>query len=292
MNRYRREDKFSRSNKKSPTHNRLRRGNSRGQHQSKGQPSHIMTASPHAEQGNQQSGPVTTVESLRRPPLPLLPPPLASVTVPVTTPAETRTRTSQSPFALATDKPTAVRHLPRVRRQHCRGKAYDFTRCSCSRLVQRPAPISLDRCLACWVSAQHVVPCIRLTQRHGHTYFCEEPTCSFTAFYEVSRRYAGDGSLRLERRPPRPGHGSLRFTCRSAGDGSLRLERRSSQPRHWSLRFRRRTVGDGSPRFERLSPQLRRYSGDRSLRLGRRSSQPRHGGPRTNRRPLQPRAAQ
>ena len=139
------------------------------------------------------------------------------------------------------------------------GSHVKFTRCSCSRLVQRPAPISLDRCLACWVSAQHVVPCIRLTQRHGHTYFCEEPTCSFTAFYEVSRRYAGDGSLRLERHSPQPWYGSLRF--------------------------KRRSVGDGSSRFGRRPPQLRQYSDGRSLRLVRRSSQPRHGGPGTKPRP-------
>ena len=103
-------------------------------------------------------------------------------------------------------------------------------------------------------------------QRHSHTYFCEEPTGFFAACYEVSKR------------------------C--AGDGSLRLERRSSQPRNGGLRFKCRSVGDGSQRFGRRSPQLRHYSGDRSLRLGHRSSQPRHGGLCTKRRPPQPRAAQ
>ena len=141
----------------------------------------------------------------------------------------------------------------------------NFTRCSCSKLVQRPAPTSLVSCLACRV-AQHVIPYIRSTQRRSHTYFCEESTGSFAACYEVSRRYAGDESLRLERR--------------------------SSQPRHGSLRFTRRSIGNGSLRFGRRSPQLRRYSGDGSLRLGRRSSQPRHGGLRTRRRSPQPRAAQ
>ena len=82
---------------------------------------------------------------------------------------------------------------------------------------------------------------------------------SFAAGYEVSRRYAGDGSLRLE--------------CRS------------SHPRQRCLRFKRRSVGDGSTRFGRRSSQLRHYSGDRSLRLGRRTSQRQHGGLRTNRRP-------
>ena len=140
-----------------------------------------------------------------------------------------------------------------------RGKHINFTRCSCSRLVQRPALISLDSCVAGWVSDQHVVPYIRSTQRYSHTCFCEEPTGFFAACYGVSRRYAGDGSLRLERR--------------------------SSQPRHGSLRFKRRSAGNGSPRFGRRSPQLRHYSGDGSLRLGRRSSQPRHGGLHTKRRP-------
>ena len=125
------------------------------------------------------------------------------------------------------------------------GKHINFTRCSYYRLVPRPPPTGLDSCLTCWVSAQHVVPYIRWTQRHSHTYFCEELTGSFAACYEVSRGYADDGSLRLERR----------------------------------------SVGDGNPRFGGRSPPLRHYSGDRSLRLGRHSSQRRHGGLRTRRRP-------
>ena len=107
-----------------------------------------------------------------------------------------------------------------------------------------------------------------------------------------SRRYAGYGSLRLERPSFQSKHGSLRFTRRSAGDGSLHLECRSSQPRHGSLRLKRRSVGDGSPRFGCCSPQLWHSSGDRSLRFGRRSSQPRHGRPCIKHRPPQPRAAQ
>ena len=51
----------------------------------------------------------------------------------------------------------------------------NFTRSPCCRLVQRPAPTSLDSCLACWVSAQHVVPYIRATPRHSHTYFARSP---------------------------------------------------------------------------------------------------------------------
>ena len=207
-----------------PKHNRRRRGNSCGQHQSQGQPTtqndNFNTL---AELGNQQSG-------------------------------------SGHPGGVPAS--SAVVPSPGIRSG---AKHVNFTRCPCCRLVEHPAPTSLDSCLAFWVSAQHVVPYIRSTQRHSHTYFCEL-TGSFAACYKVSRRYAGDGSL-----------------C---------LERRSSQPRHGSLRFKRRSVDDGSPRFGRRSPQLRHYPGDRSLRLGRRSSQPRHESPHTKRRPPQSRAAQ
>ena len=41
-----------------------------------------------------------------------------------------------------------------------------FTRCSCYRLVQHPAPTSLDLRLACWVSAQHAV---RVSGRRSDT---------------------------------------------------------------------------------------------------------------------------
>ena len=95
-------------------------------------------------------GLTTTVEFPPRPPLPLSPPSLASVRVHLTTLAETQTRAIQAPAALATDKPTSVRHIPCVHRQHCRGKIHLFHRCSCYRLVD-PAPTSLDSCLARWV---------------------------------------------------------------------------------------------------------------------------------------------
>ena len=55
-------------------------------------------------------------------------------------------------------------------------KHISFTRCSCYRLVQRPATTKLDRYLDCWIYAQHVVTYIRSTQRHNHTCFCEKPT--------------------------------------------------------------------------------------------------------------------
>ena len=45
--------------------------------------------------------------------------------------------------------------------------------------------------------------------RHSHTSFYVEPTGSSAACFKVSRRYAGDGSLRLERRSPPSGHGTL-----------------------------------------------------------------------------------
>ena len=132
-------------------------------------------------------------------------------------------------------------------------------------------------CLLFFRSARRpVYPVDAATQPHP-----EEPTGSFAACYKVSRRYAGDGSLHLERCSPQSGHGSLCFKRRSDGDGSLRLERRSSQPEHGNLRLKHRSAGDRSPRFQRHSPQLRHYSDDRNLRLGHRSSQPWHGSPRT-----------
>ena len=82
-------------------------------------------------------------------------------------PGGNRTRASQALSAPAVDRPTAVEQLPCVRRQHFRGKTFNFTRCSCARLVQRSAPTCLDRCLVCWSSARHVVPYIRSTQRQS-----------------------------------------------------------------------------------------------------------------------------
>ena len=142
-------------------------------------------------------GLVPLVECPLRPPLPLLPPPLTSVMELLAPLAGTRTRSSQARSALATAQPTSVRHLARVHRQHCRGKIHQFHNMLV--LQARPSPTSPDRCLGCWVSAQHVVLYIRSTQRHSHACFCEEPTGSFAASYEVSRRYAGNGCLRLER---------------------------------------------------------------------------------------------
>ena len=104
------------------------------------------------------------------------------------------------------------------------GNDIDFTRCSCSRLVQCSAPTCLDRCLVYWLFAQHVFPYTRPTPRHSYTCFRVESTGSSAACHKVSRRYAGDGSLHLKHRSPQPGHGGLRFKRRSAGNGSLRLE--------------------------------------------------------------------
>ena len=106
-------------------------------------------------------------------------------------------------------------------------------------MVWHSAPTCLDRRLACWFSAQRVVPHARPTQRHIHTCFYVEPKGSYPACFKVSRHYAGDGSLRLERSSPQPGHGSLRLMRRSTDDGSLRLGYRSSQPRHGSPRTKR-----------------------------------------------------
>ena len=109
MDRYRREEKSLRSNKKTDEQNHRRRGNSRGPHQIQGQPSTQNDGSTHTRNKVTRSlSLVTTVESPPRPPLPLLPSPLASVTVPLTTLAETRTCVSQAPSALATDKTVFV----------------------------------------------------------------------------------------------------------------------------------------------------------------------------------------
>ena len=168
-------------------HSRRRRGNSRGQRQAKDSTLHKVTATTHTwNKVTSSLGLVTTVESSPRPPLPLLPPPLASATVPLTTPAETRTRPSQVPSALATDKPTAIRLVPRVRRQHCRGKTRSFD----TMLVfeARPA-LSADLSRSLPRLLGFVVPYIRPTQRHSHTCFCEEATGS-----KVSRRCAATGA--------------------------------------------------------------------------------------------------
>ena len=110
-------------------------------------------------------GLVPLVECPLRPPLPLLPPPLTSVMELLAPLAGTRTRSSQARSALATAQPTSVRHLARVHRQHCRGKIHQFHNMLV--LQARPSPTSPDRCLGCWVSAQHVVLYIRSTQRRS-----------------------------------------------------------------------------------------------------------------------------
>ena len=104
----------------------------------------ITTVTTYTKQGgNQQSGVVVTVESCPHPPLSLLPLALASFTEPLTTLVEIRTGASQAPSTLATDKQTAVRHLPRVRRQHCRG-----TKTFISQDCRVPSSFSTQRRLA------------------------------------------------------------------------------------------------------------------------------------------------
>ena len=79
--------------------------------------------------------------------------------------------------------------------------------------LSRPLPRLLG-------TAQHVVPYIRPTQRHSHACFCEGPTGSFAPCYKVSRRYAGDGSLRLERRSPGMGACALSAAPPATGASS------------------------------------------------------------------------
>ena len=184
-----------------PKHNRRRRGNSCGQHQSQGQTTtQIDGFNTRVELGNQQSG---SGHPGGVPPSP-----------------------ASSAVVLSPCIRSGANHV-------------NFTQFPCCRLAQRPAPTRLYSCLACWVSAQHVVPYFRRTQRRSHTYFCEEPTGSVAACYNVLRHYAGAGSLRLLRRSSQPRHGSLLFKRRSVGGGSPRFGRRSSQPRHGGLRTKR-----------------------------------------------------
>ena len=222
MNRYRRQDKSKRSNKKSHKHNRRRHGSCGDNTRAKVRPLRKMTAKTHTWRTATTSlGLATMVDFPPHPPLPLLFPPLASIRF-ISQP--------RRKLELASTK-----HLPHWKRTTRRrygtsrtsvtctagGKHINLTRCSCYRLGQCSAPTSLDSCFACRVSAKHVVPYIRSTQRHSDTCFCKEPTSSFVACYEFSRCYAGDRSLRLERP--------------------------SSQGRQESPRFKRRSVGDGSP---------------------------------------------
>ena len=124
MNRYRREEKSSRSNKKPHKQNRSHRGDPRGQHQGHDQAfTHNDGFNTHAENGNQQSGPGHHGG--------VRPSPASSSVAPSPgvrygashNPGGT---SNVRPSALETDKPTAIRHLPRVRRQHCREKTHLF----------------------------------------------------------------------------------------------------------------------------------------------------------------------
>ena len=98
------------------------------------------TATTHANQGDEQSG------SGRHGGFP--PPPSSYAVAPASgIRYGACLHPGGNPSAPATDRPTAARHLPRVRRQHCLGKNSNFTRCSCSRLVRGSAVTCLNRCL-------------------------------------------------------------------------------------------------------------------------------------------------
>ena len=176
---------------------------------------HKMTASAHTRRTVARSlGLATTVELSPHPPLRLWPPPLASVTVPLTIPAETQKRACQAPSATATDKPTRRYSTSRASTASTAGgKHIYFTICALYRLVQHPVPTRLDRCLACRVSDQHVVLYIRSTQRHSHSCFCKEPTGSLAAGYEVSRRSPATGAGASSSAPLSQGTGACALSA-------------------------------------------------------------------------------
>lgn len=120
-------------------------------------------------------GRVNRVEANPRLLLPCLPPPLAFVTAPPITQGETQTHANQAPSAPATDKPTAVRHLPRVRRQHCRGKIRLFHKMLVSEARSAPSADRprLSRLLVIRPARRPVYPVaettqLRLPQRRAH----------------------------------------------------------------------------------------------------------------------------
>ena len=155
-----------------------------------------------------------------------------------------------------------MRHLPRVHRQHYRGK----------KLSQDSRVIGLSsaqrRRASTAVSPAGLPPSTssRKSGRHSDTATLASAASLWALPLpgtKVSWRYAGGGSLRLGCHSPQPGH---RRSC-----------------------FKRHSAGDGSPCFARGSLQLRHYSGDRSLRLACRSFRPWHGRLRIKRRPCQTR---
>ena len=98
ITRYRREGKPSRSNNQKKTENKKPPRYSSGQHQRQGQQNIDKTTTTTRNKVTSSLGLVIMVESRPLPPVPLLPPPLESVTVPLTL-AETRTHASQAPSA-------------------------------------------------------------------------------------------------------------------------------------------------------------------------------------------------
>ena len=141
MNRYRRQDKSKRSNKKSHKHNRRRHGSCGDNTRAKVRPLRKMTAKTHTWRTATTSlGLATMVDFPPHPPLPLLFPPLASIRF-ISQP--------RRKLELASTK-----HLPHWKRTTRRrygtsrtsvtctagGKHINLTRCSCCLLYTSPSP--------------------------------------------------------------------------------------------------------------------------------------------------------
>ena len=125
-----------------------RPGDARSQHQGQDQQTNLGEGcNVHADQRYQQSG-SGHHDGVPPSPLALLPPPLVSDMVLRKTLAGLRTDASHALSAPEIESSTAVRLLPHFRRQHCRRKNVDFTRCFMSQAF--PALITgLPRRLPC-----------------------------------------------------------------------------------------------------------------------------------------------
>ena len=95
-----------------------------------------------------------------------------------------------------------------------------MTRCSCYRFVQRPAPTSQKVCLACWVSAQHVVPHIRSTQRHSHAYVGRSSRAPSPPVTKFQGAMPATGACALSAAPLSQGMGACALSTASSVTGA------------------------------------------------------------------------
>ena len=100
------------------------------------------------------------------------------------------------------------------------GKHINLTRCSCYRFVQRPAPTTQDGCLACWVSAQQVVPYIRSTQRHSHTYFARSSRAPSPPVTKFQGAMSATGTSGSSAAPLSQGTGAFSLSAAPSATGA------------------------------------------------------------------------